>query len=1219
MKRLVQLSAVLLLAGMQLWPQGVTGTLSGTVADQTGAVIPRATVIVTSQERNTAVTGQTNEAGRYYFPGLSPGSYKLTVEFAGMAKYEATFSLQVQQGLVIDPVMSLSTTATSIEVGDATPVITVDSPTIGHVLERQRVEQLPIARRDLKVLLGVMPEVENVRAFGAPEGSMEFVLDGAPMINRRWGNHATMQGMLDSIQEFKVETNASSAKYSRPATVVMSTRSGSNDFHGSAFETLRNSGFGVARRREQSDAKPAKLIRNEYGLSAGGPVILPKIYNGRNRTFWFAAWEATRTVQDSNQNFGVPTMAMRQGDFSGLKLADGTTPVLYDPWTTSSKENNYARLPFTDGGVLNKIPASRMSPLAKYLFSITPEPTTADNPLVASNWYGVAKTWNNGFNVSTRFDHHLTDRDQIYVRYSQNGSESRSPFSSMTMLNDATGWTRGDVPSKTLSVNYVRMFTPTFFNEVNVSGYYNKYFNEPPVIEPPSGSTWQEYLGLPNPFNSSYFPMLQSLGIGSYSFRNNAPQNYRAAYVVIDDNATKVLGKHELQFGVHYRYNQSNQLPQQWFPEGIHNADSAATALYDATASTPANPVPLGRTGHQLANLFIGVLNYENSLNRGWYNIRERDYALYISDNFKVTSRLNLTFGLRWEYWPVLREKGNVLATYDPATKSVVLGQPLETLYERNLTVPSVIARYQQLGAKFTDWRSAGFPEALMTGSKGDFGPRAGFAYRALDGKAAFVIRGGYSLSYYPVPETRWMDYDRGNVPFNATFQYNMNSATQTPDGLPNYTIRSAPSVIAGVNSQDVITLDNPQGINRGSGSMQYFGPDQPTSRVHQWNLTLEKEVMEYTVARVRMVGNHGANLEQFYSYNNNPTDYIWYTTRGMDKPTGEYAPVAMRPFDNTTFGTLNEFRKTGWSNYNGVAFEVERRYHKFVAFQLGYLIGNTLATTLSNQGSVGSPNDFLPGAVPQDFDERNRFLTYRRDVGIPKHRLKWNFLVDLPFGRGKPVLGSVNRLWDALVGGWQVSGIGTVRSNYFALPSSGIYPNGNEIEVYGDKYPIQDCRSGVCQPGYLWWNGYIPSHQINSYDANGKPNGVMGVPEGYKPAGQPLIPHNTPGYPSNLQGTNTVWVPLADGRQQQTTFNDNLHPWRQQYLPANRQWVMDAGLVKNFAITEQIRCRLNIDFFNVFNTPGNPVMGSGQEGILSTRTSGQDARTAQVSLRLSW
>jgi hypothetical protein len=1201
------------------WPQASTGTVSGTVNDLSGAVIPNAPVVLANTATRVSTPARTNDAGRFYFPGVTPGAYTISVEFPGMKKYQAAFTLQVQQGVVIDPVLTPGETTTVVEVKDVTPMIIADSPTIGHVLERERVEQLPITRRDLKVLLAVIPEVENVRAFGAPEGSMEFVLDGAPTINRRWGNHATMQGVLDSIQEFKVETNASSAKFSRPATVIMSTKSGTNEIHGSAFETLRNSGFGVARRRETSNARPAKLIRNEFGLSAGGPVYLPKLYNGKNRTFWFAAWEASRTVQEASQNFGVPTMAMRQGDFSQLRSSDGTSPVLYDPWSTGSKANNYARLPFSDGGIANKIPINRLSPVAKYLYSVTPAPTTADNPLVASNWFGVFKQWSKGANLSTRIDHRFTDRDGIYVRYSQSISRGRSPFGTLAALDGATGWTRSDVPTKTLSANYVRSFTPTLFNELNVSGYYNRYYNEPPVVAPPSGSTWQEYLGLPNPFNSRYFPMLQSTGIGSYTFRNNAPQNYHAAYIVVEDNATKLVGRHEVQFGFHYRYNQSNQFPQQWFPEGIHNASSAATALYDSTASTPTNPVPLGRTGHEQANLFIGTLNYENQMNRGWYNVRERDYALYLNDNYKLTSRLNLTLGLRWEYWPVLTEKGNVLATYDPASKSVVLGQTLETLYQRNITVPSVVARYQQLGAKFTDWKSANFPSTLMTGSKGDFGPRVGFAYRAFDGKKAFVIRGGYSLAYYPVPETRWMDYDRGNVPFNATFQFNMNSAAQTPDGLPNWTIRSTPSVIAGVNSRNVVTMDNPQGITRGAGGLQYFGPDQPTSRTHQWNLSLEKEIVAYTVGRVRYVGNHGGNLEQFYSYNNNASDYIWYVTRKVAKPTGEFAPVAMRPFDNTTFGTLSEFRKTGWSNYNGMMFEIERRYHKFAAFQLAYLIGNTLATTLSNQGSVAGVNEFLPGKVPEDYDARNRFLTYRRDTFPPKHRVKWNFLVDLPIGQGKPLFGNMHAVLDKIAGGWQLSGIGTIRGNHFALPT-GIYPTtGNPIEIYGYQYPIQDCRSGVCQSGYLWWNGYIPSHQIDSVDAAGKPNGVMGVPANYKPAAQPLIPHNTPGYAANLQGSNTVWVPMANGSQQQVGFNDNLHPWRQQYLPANRQWVMDAGLVKNIPIGERLRCRFNIDFFNVFNTPGNPVMGSSQDGIMSIRTSGQEARTAQLSLRLSW
>ncbi|MEK7403493.1 MAG: hypothetical protein AAB225_00150, partial [Acidobacteriota bacterium] len=209
----------------------------------------------------------------------------------------------------------------------------------------------------------------------------------------------------------------------------------------------------------------------------------------------------------------------------------------------------------------------------------------------------------------------------------------------------------------------------------------------------------------------------------------------------------------------------------------------------------------------------------------------------------------------------------------------------------------------------------------------------------------------------------------------------------------------------------------------------------------------------------------------------------------------------------------------------------------------------------------------------------------------------------------------------DRLVGGWQVAGMGPLRSNYFGLPT-GFYPNGNKVEIYGYKYPIQDCRSGACRPGYLWWNGYIPANQINSVDANGRPNGVMGVPSEYKPSAEPLIPwparpnRSDPMY--SYYGANTVWVTLKDGSVQRTTYSDGLHPWREQYLPGVRQWGLDASLFKTVPINERLRLRLNADFFNVLNKPGNPndIAGS---GILNTRSSGQAARELQLTLRLTW
>jgi hypothetical protein len=247
--------------------------------------------------------------------------------------------------------------------------------------------------------------------------------------------------------------------------------------------------------------------------------------------------------------------------------------------------------------------------------------------------------------------------------------------------------------------------------------------------------------------------------------------------------------------------------------------------------------------------------------------------------------------------------------------------------------------------------------------------------------------------------------------------------------------------------------------------------------------------------------------------------------------------------------------------------------------------------------------------------------VNYGRDTSTPKHRVRWNWIADLPLGRGKWVGRNTSGFLSKVIGGWQLAGMGSLWSTYSALPT-GIYPTGNKIEFYGYKYPVQDCRSGVCWPGYLWWNGYIPANQINSVDASGKPNGVMGVPAEYKPAGQPLLPwpknpdRNDPMF--QYYGTNTVWITLKNGTSQRTAYNPGLHPWQNQYFPSVRQWNLDASLFKTIAIRDRVQVRFNADFFNVLNHPGNPPAVGG-DGILDTRASAMAARQLQLTLRLTW
>jgi hypothetical protein len=643
--------------------------------------------------------------------------------------------------------------------------------------------------------------------------------------------------------------------------------------------------------------------------------------------------------------------------------------------------------------------------------------------------------------------------------------------------------------------------------------------------------------------------------------------------------------------------------------------------LYDANSSRT-EPLQTSFTGHALASTYAGLLNYYVQLGHPLFQLRAQEFAGYIQDNWKVTPRLTLNLGLRYDYWPAYKELEGLMTSFDLSKRAIVLGTSLEHMYQIGASLPSIVAREQALGAKFIGYEEAGLPSTMYSTSKTDFGPRIGFAYRLTEGNRPWVLRGGYRISHFTLPLRSWSASQRSNAPFYVRLTSSKDSAAVSPDGISGWNLRKQPEYVFGVNSQNSIDVNNATSLARGNVSAYYFARDINPLTVQDWNFTVEKEVFENTVVRVSYVGNHTDHLEQAFNNNSGIPTYIWYVEKGQPLPTGEYASVARNKYDQTVYGGITETRMTGWSNFNGITLEGERRFSKGIAFQVFYNFGNAFEAGGAQWNStVPDTNQYFAGAVPQDYDARNRFLNYRRMTDIPKHRVRWNWLVDLPFGKGKPVLGNASKLLDLVVGGWQLAGMGTLRSTWWSLPT-GIFPNGNNVEIYGYKYPIEDCTSGVCYPGYLWWNGYIPANRINSYGANGKPNGIMGVPADYKPSAQPIWPW--PANPSTsdpmyaFYGTNTVCVPLKNNTVVRTTFADNLPGWRNQYMSGVRQWGLDSSLFKTFPITERVNIRFNADFFNVLNMPGNPN-SIGQTGVLSTRSSGQAARELQLTLRLTW
>lgn len=1225
--------------------QSNVGSVRGSVQDSSGAVIPGAAILLTNSATGVQQRTQSNASGLYVFPSVNPGPYRIEAESAGMAKFEVTVTVQTAGSATIDITLAPAGTATTVEVTDATPLLKGDTQTMSHTLERTRIEQLPINGRNVVNLLQVVPGINQdngIRVSGARSGTHDILLDGAALTDSLYGGAIARPPSLDSIQEFHVEVNATSARYARQATIIMTTKSGTNELHGTLFETNRNSGYGVARQRQSTWTKPAKLNRNEYGGTVGGPMFFPKLYDGRNRSFWFFNYEGYKLRSEAINTYRVPTEAMRNGDFTGLVTSTGTPLTIYDPLTTNLETGE--RQPFMYQGQLNRIDPARISPFAKYVYSVLPLPNVAGvNPLAGDNFIAPAADIQNQYTWGTRFDHRFSDKDMVFGRITNSDSARTRPAASGVPTLDGFGNSRTDLsPNKSFSVDWTRTFSPTLYNQMTFSA--SRRIDSVTSGEP--GRMYADELGLPNPNSTAGYPVVNNIGVGTGRGNYFQPVNWNISYFnyfVLDNNTTKIIGRHELQFGGHFRHDQLNYMPQQQRTAGSLSYVANTTALIDPANSTsiaacemnPSSCVrrPIENTGHLAAAFFLGYANYEVRQAKGMYYIRQNEDALYLQDRWRVNNRLTLNLGVRWQFTPYAYDKHNMVSGFDPKSMSIVLGQPLDFMYKMGGTTPQLINALEGYGATFTTPEQAGLPKKMVKNNWFDIGPHVGFAYRAFDGPGSFVIRGGYALNYHTIPLYTWNDRMRLNSPFAGFYQnYHLTASDQSADLTPQWGLVNRPTIVAGQNSANAVTFERPMGITPGSESFQvaYFNPNQPTSRVHDWNLTVEKEIMPDTVLRVAYVGNRSTRQESYLDWNAMMSEYSWVSQTGTVPPGGIAANTARRPNPTLPYGNLQEWRKDGYGWSNGGQIELQRRYSKGFGFQLFYVLMNVTRAAAAGW-EVGLPpaSNFLPGTVPTDDDDRMRLLLYRRDAAIPQHEVRWNWIADIPIGAGKPIFGGASGIVNQIIGGWQVSGLGRWRTRWFTLPT-GNWPTGEPVKYNGESIPIEDCRSGVCRPGFLAWNAYIPAHQINSTDAQGRPNGVMGVPADYKPADSPLWP-----YPANYRslnaqndpnfgnyGSNFVWLPLNNGTQHRIGLSGSgsaspLHPWINQAVRGNSQWNVDASLVKNFPIKERMNLRFTADFFNVFNVPGNPLPNS--SGIIETWTSFQEARVMQLSARFAW
>jgi hypothetical protein len=1289
----VKLSIIaVLVVGMccsSAFAQSGAGSIQGTVVDSTGAVMPGVSIHVVNQDTGIMSDAKSNGSGFYQVPGLFTGTYVVTIVAPGMKTSTRQMELLVGQNAVINYSMTAGSVTQNIEVtADAVQLTTTDSGTISSTLENSRINQLPMNGRNILTLTGqTTPGLEPcAESASCPNGlmgqAMEYVADGASLTNREFGGVHSGSGQMpdpDSIQEVRIETTGSSAQYATPAAGIITTKSGTNKLHGTLFETARNNYFGIARNRSNpSNYVAPHLVRNEFGISAGGPVILPHIYHGKDKTFWFFAYERYSLKSFTYENMTVPTVAMRQGDFRGLINSAGVLQQLYDPATTAASAscnggaaNSYCRTAFQG----NQIPQYRESPTARIFNDITPLPTNGNNPMVTSNLSGLDPSDETAPTITFRLDHEFNETNRIYLRYTNTTATTlglrNDPVNEPSSLAAdglpaaASGIVTYPTSLFAAAFGFTHVFSPTFYSETIVS---QQWFGESTVAGGTPFANYEQPLGLPNNFGEVGFPYIESI----FSPLDGTQFAYGLSQIIsnLDENLSLTRGGHQMQFGGRFRHERFGSRPDEI--KDTVGFGAYATALYNP-ASNPNSPSGTSNTGNANADEFLGAASsYGVNSEPPYEHFHDNEFDLYFQDNYHVAKNLTLNLGLRYEAHPAPAEKEGMMMGFDMKNDAVVTVATPAQLISEGLTTQAIITNDENIGMKFETPQAAGMPSTLLRNYDFTFGPRLGFAWQPRGTAAGTVLRGAYGRFIYPDPIRSSLNGVNENNPFTASYSRSFTSANQSPDGLPDYLMRAPQQVVMGVNSSNVVNSGTTNSILPGV-AIYNLNPDFPPSYVTQVNLTLEQPIKGNSVLRVSYLYTHGTNLDQEFLYNSHPTNYVWQMRTGTTAPTGsvigsnQYAATATGPYDQVTYGSNAQLQKSGWSNDNMLQANYQRLFHKGVAYQVFYTWSKAMRvgasdgqidpyTSFAVNGlgvmtpypgtSVITPN--LPPAPPANqpayayYRALNRFENYMVDTAIPKQHVQFNGVVDLPFGRGKRFLSGVNRFVDELIGGYQIAGSGSVVSQDFQVNSANWGPT-NPLKVYKHRVPITDCRGGPCYKSYEWFNGYIAPTAISGNTCAGSLSAVVnGLPSNLSPYQSPSdticsAPVNGKTVTDQYYGSNEVNVTLTNGKTapllyqpSSTNLNSNgisntsSNPYAHTVLNGPMNYSADLSLFKVLPITEMVKLRINVDAFNAFNVQGynNPNTTDGTEAVQPGgvgATSHNTPRQIQLTARLTF
>ena len=984
-----KLFAFLLLSLSLASAQEFRATVQGTIFDPNHAVVPGAELtlrnVATAVERKTVSDGE----GHYTFQFATPGVYSITTKAAGFkTDTRSGVQLSVGQNLRLDIDIALGETAERVVVEANAVAVSAESSTLGSVVRREIIDSLPIKGHGSLTMFVLAPGIENVSngdkfsddvrpidqannqrysANGSPVGTGDTAVDGVPnMIDVNRGYYINgYVPPVDSVGEFKLQMGTLPAEYGKSSGSIMTVviKSGTNDLHGSLYENLRNSRLDANLFFNNIGGQKIPPYQvNMFGFTLGGPVYLPKLYNGKNRTFFFVNYEGLRQNQAQSARINVPTAKMRTGDFSEVSA------VIYNPFSLRMVNNVPMRDPFAG----NIIPDTLQDPVGRKLMDYYPKPNlTPAN--AASPWvgnYAEGTKFKGLYDITTmKFDHTISSNQQMFVRLNFGPGTVGNPFN-FTGIASPGNYTN-QRPNRGIAVSDTYIFSPRIAADFR-AGLARGDNTTTPFSSGFDVST----LGFSSAFMNSglqgkVFPQIgvtDMSGLGNGGFAGNPGTSLNTA-----DAVTISMGKHLFKTGGEVRIIRGNYF-----------ANSAPTGTYSFGVGQTGGPnasTPTG--GFGLASMLVGFGSGSIPTGTG-VSSQNVYYALYFQDDFRVTSKLTLNLGLRWEFETPRTER------YNRTVRGFAYNTPSP------LKVPGMDLKGGLLYAG-----TGGVPRGLFDPDWNNFSPRVGLAYSL---NKQTVVRAGYSLSYVPIVTNFITSGYTVSTPWvSSTDGYSIVNRLSNPIPGGQYPITG--------NSQGMSTFLG-QGIS-------YVEPGDAYPQFHSWNFNVQRALPSSAVITVAYVGSRGLRLKA-PDYNINqvpaeafsqgsaltatvPNPFYGYLTAGSMTGTTIQKAQLLRPYPQ--FGGVTRVQPAlGQSSYNSVQISVE----KGMAHGLSGVVAYTISKSISN---LHTPQNIYDRSLERALDPND----------VPS-RFSGAFAWQLPVGRGKPLATGINRAADAIIGGWQIS-----------------------------------------------------------------------------------------------------------------------------------------------------------------------------------------------------